>query len=211
MEMGATTSSHHTHEDTYQVISEKPHVMGCLMKATFLLLVIVASIALTDAWMTSRSVCGHRTYDSSFYMCCGGNVVSKPFNPACCGTSAYDSHWKICCGGRIQNKPFNPACCGTQAFDSHWKMCCGKAKEITCRRLECSCCPCGCECQTMGYDAFTQPGTNFIWNTLVQAFRASIKLPIDSARRLPREANMAAFPSEVEEIHGLSALAALLR
>ena len=98
------------------------HVSGV---ATILLLVIVASMALTDAWMTSRSVCGHRTYDSSCYMCCGGRVVSKPFNPACCGTSAYDSHWKICCGGRIQNKPFNPACCGTQAFDSHWKICCG--------------------------------------------------------------------------------------
>ncbi|KAI0239012.1 hypothetical protein LSAT2_010238 [Lamellibrachia satsuma] len=49
----ATTSSHHSHEETYRVVTEKPYVMGCLMKATFLLLVIVASMALTNAWMTS--------------------------------------------------------------------------------------------------------------------------------------------------------------
>ena len=44
---------------------------------------------------------------------------------------------------------------------------------------------------------------DFIRNTLVQAFRTSIKLPGDSARCLSYEAYIAEFPSEVKEIHGL--------
>ena len=44
---------------------------------------------------------------------------------------------------------------------------------------------------------------DFVWNSLVQAFRMSIKLPVGSARCLSHESYMAAFPSEVDEIHGL--------
>ena len=99
---------------------------------------IAASLTATDAWLSSGSVCGHRTYNSRFSMCCAGRVVRKPFNGACCGTQAYDTRWKISCGGRVLTKPLNGACCGTQRYDYRWKICCGG--RVLSRPLNGACC-----------------------------------------------------------------------
>ena len=92
-----------------------------VVTSLFVLLMLVAGLALTDAW---RSVCGHQTYNPAFNMCCGGRIVHKPLNGACCGPQAYNRHVNMCCRGRLQHKPFNGACCGDQAYNSRFQKCC---------------------------------------------------------------------------------------
>lgn len=49
-----------------------------------------------------RAVCGKRSYNPTFDMCCGGTVRSRlGLRPACCGTQVYDATFDRCCGGRV--------------------------------------------------------------------------------------------------------------
>eukprot|EP00795_Rhopilema_esculentum_P007124 gene7124-12778_t len=99
----------------------------------FAVLLVLISVFLTKANGSVRnkrafgsSICGHRTYDPTFQLCCWGVVNSKTgISPACCGTKAYDAKFNLCCSWTIQSRSgIEPRCCGTRNYDAKFSICC---------------------------------------------------------------------------------------
>ncbi|XP_041366803.1 uncharacterized protein LOC121381542 [Gigantopelta aegis] len=122
---------------THWILKSK---MSVLSFALCLFVVVWIQPDDTSAW-SSRSVCGHRTYNPAFNLCCRGKVVSKSgLKPACCGYRSYDATFRSCCGGNVVSRSgLRPACCGRRSYDTTFRQCC-RGKVVSKSGLTPSCC-----------------------------------------------------------------------
>ncbi|CAB3991047.1 Hypothetical predicted protein [Paramuricea clavata] len=72
-----------------------------------------------------RALCGGKSYDHRFSVCCGGNILWKGNGASCCGTRNYDRRFRVCCGGKILWKGNGASCCGNRNYDHRFRVCCG--------------------------------------------------------------------------------------